>query len=97
MKKLSGKRLHGRFFSLLVAPLSGNKPKFATVVSKKTAVKAVDRNKIKRHMRSALAKAAPAVKAPQALVLYAKAEVKNANYRDILNDIESLFLRLESR
>ena len=93
IRKLSGKRFHGRFFSLLVAPIGGAHAKCAIVVSKKAAAKAVDRNKVKRRARNALAKRLPDVKKPIALVFYAKRETKGAAFSDIERDIDALLAR----
>lgn len=87
------KRMHGRFFSLLVAPIDGQHAKCAVVVSKKAAAKAVDRNKIKRRARNVLAKRIPSAGKPVALVLYAKREANEAEFPDIERDIESLLSR----
>lgn len=94
MKSLSGKRFHGRFFSLLAAPLSVDHPKFAVVVSKKVATKAVDRNKVKRRARNALDKVRTSVSKPLALVLYAKSDAKKAEFSEIVSDIAALFSKL---
>ena len=91
---LSGKRMHGKFFSLLIAPILGGHPKCAVVVSKKVAMKAVDRNTIKRRARSALVKYLPGVKKAAALVLYAKREAKGADFKEIVRDIEVLFSKV---
>lgn len=95
IKNLSGKRSHGRLFSLLAAPLSVGHPKFAIVVSKKIASKAVDRNKIKRRTRNALAQARTKVIRPLALVLYAKSDIKKAAFSEIAHDIDALFSKLQ--
>jgi len=94
IRDLSGKRSHGRLFSMLIAPIDGAHAKCAVVVSKKIAVRAVDRNKIKRRVRSALKKRMRGVQKPVALVLYAKREAKDAKFADVSHDIESLFSKL---
>jgi ribonuclease P protein component len=94
MKTLSGKRFHGRFFSLLIARAATDHPKFAVVVSKKVSLKAVERNKVKRRMRNALTKLRSHVQKPAALVLSAKADAKKASYAELVRDIESLFSKL---
>ena len=94
IRTLSGKRLHGRFFSLLVASVSGSETKCACVVSKKAARLAVDRNKIKRRCRSVLSKRVPSVRKGLALVFYAKPGVKDVEFSEIERDIEALLSRL---
>jgi ribonuclease P protein component len=94
IRKLSGKRMHGTFFSFLVAPIAGSSAKCACVVSKKVSAKAVDRNKVKRRCRSVLAKRMPNLKKPLALVLYAKREAKDAEFSKIERDIDVLFSKL---
>jgi ribonuclease P protein component len=93
IRNLSGKRMHGRFFSLLVASIPGAHAKCASVVSKKVSARAVDRNKVKRRCRNSLAKLMPAIHKPVALVLYAKREAKDAEFSDIDRDIASLLSR----
>ena len=88
-----GKRLNGRFFSLLV--VSGEKSaKCACVVSKKTAARAVDRNKIKRRCRDILAKRIGSLQKPAALVFSAKREAKAATFSELEHDIEALLSKL---
>lgn len=94
IRNLSGKRLHGKLFSLLVASVAGDNAKCAVVASKKVATKAVDRNKIKRRTRTVLAKHISHVKKPVALVFYAKRETRGANFAEIARDIEALFSKL---
>lgn len=94
IRKLSGKRMHGRFFSLLVAPIAGQHAKCACVVSKKVSAKAVERNKVKRRCRNALAKRMPELTKPLALVLYAKREAKDAEFSEIERDVDVLFSKL---
>jgi ribonuclease P protein component len=94
IRHLSGKRMHGKLFSLLVAPISGTHAKFACVVSKKTAARAVDRNKIKRRCRSVLAAHAQSVQKPVALVFYAKSAVKEASFADTKRDIDQLLSKV---
>lgn len=66
-------------------------PRFACVVSKKVAKRAVDRNLIKRRgreaVRDALKKSAAA---PASYVFYAKKEALGAPYRDIAAEIRKL-------
>ena len=93
IRKLSGKRIHGTFFSLLVAPIQGDYAKRACVVSKKVSAKAVDRNSVKRRCRNALAKRMPNAKKPLALVFYAKREARDAKFSDIERDVGSLLAR----
>jgi ribonuclease P protein component len=94
IRNLSGKRMHGKFFSLLIAPIRADHAKCTVVVSKKVAMKAVDRNTIKRRARSALAKHVPNVKKAVALVLYAKREAKGAAFKEIVHDIGVLFSKV---
>jgi ribonuclease P protein component len=94
IRKLSGKRMHGKLFSLLVAPIPDDHQKCAVVVSKKVSLKAVDRNKVKRRARNVLAKLMPQMQRSVALVLYAKRETKDAEFAEISRDIEGLFSKV---
>ena len=95
IRHLSGKRSHGRLFSLLTAPIAGDHAKCAIVVSKKAAARAVDRNKIKRRSRNVLAKHMAEVKKPVALVLYAKRDALKAEPSDVNSDIAGLLARVQ--
>jgi len=94
IKKLSGARSHGALFSLLSAPIPGNHPKCAFVVSKKVAARATDRNTIKRRCRSALSKRITQLHAPLALVFHAKRESLHAPFSAVASDIDALLRRL---
>lgn len=94
IRHLSGKRLHGKLFSFLIAPIGGGHPKCASVVSKKVSARAVDRNKVKRRVRTVVAKHIASIKKPIAIVLYAKREAKDAEFKEIERDIEVLFSKL---
>ena|SRR5581483_9737955 len=88
------KRIHGALFSLSYAPLSGKHPKIATIVSKKAAARAVDRNLIKRRVRASLQKHIAALPAPSALMFYAKKEAARADFDHIRDDIEKLLAKV---
>ena len=94
IRKLFGKRMHGTFFSLLVAPIQSEHAKCACVVSKKVSAKAVDRNKVKRRCRNVVAKRISDVSKPLALVFTAKREAKDAEFSKIERDIDVLFSKL---
>lgn len=94
LKDINGLRVHGAFFSLMMAPVSGaHNPRCACVVSKKVAVHAPERNTIKRRCRSVLSKIIPSVDVPYAFVLYAKKSAVGASFADIKADIEALIAR----
>ncbi|OGG74151.1 hypothetical protein A3A40_03245 [Candidatus Kaiserbacteria bacterium RIFCSPLOWO2_01_FULL_54_20] len=89
----TGKRCHGRLFSLSAAPLSrGRRLSLACVVSKKVAPKAVERNLIKRRCREAVrAHMRTRASAPPLLLVFrAKKEAAGATFADILRDIGGL-------
>jgi ribonuclease P protein component len=88
------KRIHGRFFSLLVTRVKDGHAKCAVVVSTKIASKAVERNKIKRRARSLLAQRITRVAQPHALVFYAKRDARDATFAAIESDIDELFSKL---
>ena len=67
---------------------------FASVVSKKAARRAVDRNRIKRRIRDVMRTLLPALPNGMAMVVYAKNGVIKASMEDTRNDIEKLFTRL---
>lgn len=89
-------RAHGTFFSLSYGPIEGADAKCAVVVSKKVAVKATDRNLIKRRVRGILlplmSKAAPA-----GVMLIAKKGASGASFQDLSTDVQRLFAKVPSR
>lgn len=91
IRHLSGKRLHGRFFSLFYAPLPGKHAKCACVVSKKVAREAPKRNLIKRRCRAVCATKVRDIEKSLALVLYAKKGADTASFADLRTDIMELF------
>jgi ribonuclease P protein component len=89
----SPRRIHGDFFSVLVAPSAGKQPKCACVVSKKIALKAHDRNLIKRRCRAAVAKGISTLPAG-AYVFHAKKDAPKAAFRDIDRDVAAILKQL---
>ncbi len=81
----------GRFFVLTIAKNADNKPKFATVVSKKVALRANVRNLIRRRLRSALREVAP--KLPYSFVFTAKSRATEADYQEIRAEVSSLVVK----
>lgn len=91
----AARRVHGNYFSLTGAPLpSLGWAKVACVVSKKTAARAVDRNKIERRCREALRPLIKEVGRPIALIFYAKHEAVHASFAAIRQDIQKLLERI---
>ena len=93
IRALKGKRIAGKYFSLLVAPATATFPKCACVASKKVSLKAVERNTIKRRCRSVLQKSLSRVASPLSLVFYAKREALDASFSEIREDIDALIAR----
>jgi ribonuclease P protein component len=81
----------GRFFVLTIAKSPDNKPKFACVVSKKTARKAHERNLIKRRCRVAI-REIPSLGA-FALIFTAKRSVLTAGHEEVFADVASLIVK----
>jgi ribonuclease P protein component len=84
------KRLHGQFFSLSVAPLPSGTPKLTCVVSKKVALRAHDRNLLKRRCREVARPHLARIHSPLALVLYAKKAAAEQSFAAIRTDINQL-------
>jgi len=82
----------GRFFTLTVAKSSDGQPHFACIVSKKTAHRAHERNRIKRRCRAAVREISP--REPFAFVFTAKRSALDAEYAEILTDVRSLFVKV---
>ena len=88
------KRVLGEYFSLSYGELPNRPfPGAACVVSSKAASRAVDRNKIKRRARAALAVYVKTSPRPT-VVLYAKKGAAEASFADIQKDIELLLSKI---
>jgi ribonuclease P protein component len=90
------RRIHGAYLTLSVSehvknPIS--KPKFACVVSKKIAARAVDRNRIRRRCREAFRTLCNGRTDPRSFICYAKKEAAAASYDDIRSDLRDLLSR----
>lgn len=83
------RRVHGRFFSLAVAP-HPHGPKWACVVSKKVSAKAVVRNRLKRRARAILAPLLKHADSRYAFVFHARRTAAGASFAEIRQDIEQL-------
>jgi len=84
----SPRRFHGGLFSLSVSPAE-TAAGFACVVSKKVAVKAVDRNLIKRRVRAAIYGSLKQAQ-PGSYMFHAKKQAKDASYIEIEQDVRTL-------
>ncbi len=62
----------------------------ASVISKKNAARAVDRNKVERRCREAMRFYMTRIKEPLALILRAKREAVDASSEDLKSDIKAL-------
>ena len=81
-------RRNGAIFSLTVAVSpTGSVPKVSCVVSKKVSPHAVDRNRIKRRCRAAIAPLLQTIRAPIICVFFARREAVTASYEDIQRDV----------
>ena len=89
------RRLHGALFSLSYSPLPAGATKVSCVVSKKVALKAHDRNLLKRRCREVLRLRLQTLKKPYALVLQTKKQAHGASFKQIREDIGKLVQSLE--
>ncbi|QQG38020.1 MAG: ribonuclease P protein component [Candidatus Kaiserbacteria bacterium] len=93
LKGARGRRAHGRYFSVLSSSLSGE-TRYACVVSKKIAARAVDRNRVRRIWREALRAHQKSPPAGLALVFHAKKEAIGTSLTEISRDIAALIERV---
>lgn len=84
------KRIQGRFFTLLVGPVTESPAKYACVISKKVAARATVRNTVKRRCREAIRGQHKSVTTPRTLVFYAKSSAPAASFADIQRDVKEL-------
>jgi ribonuclease P protein component len=92
------RRAYGTYFTMSVSPLAAEKlikeAKFACIVSKKIAVRAVDRNRIRRLCREAFRAASQQTDSPLAFVFYAKKESKTATFQNVASDVKQLLSQI---
>src|SRR5438045_3350852 len=81
------RRIHGALFLLSYSPLPAGPTKTSCVVSKKVALKAHDRNLLKRRCREVLRLHLTTLNRPYALVLHAKKQAHGASFAQIREDI----------
>ena len=84
-----GRSVFGSLVSLRFLP--AKEAKYSVSVSKKVAKRAVDRNRIKRRVYSAVRKAKGASSIPYSVMLMPKRECLTAPLADIQSEIEALF------
>ena len=86
-----GRRVAGHLFNLEILALpSESKPKFAVVVSRKTARKAVDRNRLKRQLLAALSPMVEQIKPGVGVIVYAKPGAVDQDFSQIIQELRVL-------
>lgn len=80
------KIISGRFFTLQKLPFLGGKTRFSCSISKKVAVKAVDRNRARRRVRAAFR----AITKPGLFVIQIKKPALVASYTEIIDELRAL-------
>lgn len=94
-----GIRRSSRYFIIRALPVaeSGFRDSVFTQigisVSRKVSKKAVVRNQIKRHIRSAFRSLLPQISTPWLIVVVVKPEVKECNYEHFLRELEKLLIK----
>ena len=91
------RRVSNELFSIAMWPLSpGVEPQFSCVVSKKTAKKAVDRNKLKRRCREIASPLVASLKRPIAVIVYPKKTALTVPFEEAETSIASLLVKLSA-
>jgi ribonuclease P protein component len=89
-----GKSFFGKFFTLVVADSPEDKQintsRFAILLSKKTAARAVDRNKIKRTTSEIIESALSSIPNKDYLII-PKKQALTEDYKNLSADLKSLF------
>lgn len=95
LQRKTERRVHGKFFSVVVATREKEEgSKFACVVSKKVARKAADRNRIKRACRAAIRAALPDSGRARSFAFYAKQGAAAAANADVSREIAFLMHKI---
>jgi len=90
-----GKTFNNKFLFLKGAKNALKNSRFAFIVSLKISKKAVVRNRIKRLLREAIREKLDDIKSGFDVVIIAKPEIVNKNYREINKEIEGLLKKAE--
>jgi len=88
----TGKSFSGKFFTLVAADSPENTSRFAILLSKKTATRAVDRNKIKRITSEIIESALSSIPGKDYLVI-PKKQVLTEENKNLSEDLKSLFAK----
>lgn len=87
----AGKRYHSPFLTLRVVKNGGDEyPRFAFVVSKKVAKKAVERNRLKRRGYEATRTFSDDIVEPVLCIFYPKKEIHTLSFKELTAEIGSL-------
>lgn len=88
--KQQGQTVHSSLFVVSYIDNQSDGPKFGFVVSKKIDKKAVVRNKIRRRLSEAIRCLFPQLKKDIYAVFLVKKRIKEANFKEIKEEIESI-------
>ena len=77
----------------VTATLRSAVPQFALVVSRKVAIRAVDRNRLKRRGRAIVQELLPQLKDNYACLLFFKKPATALTYQELKNTIREIFAR----
>jgi len=95
LERSGRRRVHGAFFTLSISSLNADtETKYACIVSKKVASKAVERNRIKRLCREATRIGLSSSAQPRALVLHAKRAAKGVSSGELRRDVSVLLKKM---
>jgi ribonuclease P protein component len=87
--KSKSRRVRTSLFSAIICPfIDGASTQYATVVSKKVARHAVDRNRIKRRIRAVLQQVSPPTH-PYSILIYPQKIVATVPYESLQAEIQS--------
>ena len=84
---------HSPLFTLKVKPSKETTPKIGFIVSKKTAKKAVDRNRIKRLLRQAIKPSLSKIRSGLNLLFLAKPAIKDKSLTQLKTNISAILKR----
>ena len=88
----NGKVVHSTLFTARIAKNPGP-TRFSAVISKKITKTAVERNKLRRRIYSAVASFGAKISKDHHVILLAKPLLSKSTLKDIVADIETLFVK----
>ncbi|MDP3971051.1 MAG: ribonuclease P protein component [bacterium] len=89
-----GTKVHNPLIRMIYQQNQGSESRVAVVVSKRVSAHAVDRNSVKRRIRSAISQKIEDINIPHDILLIAQAQSKSATYAELDRAVDRLLIKI---